>query len=279
MTFIVAFVGLVVERFFDWSHLRRWGWFFSYQHSLVKRIPYASSYILLAINIIPLLMIVVLIDFILKSFLYGILSLSFQLIFFLYCLGPHNLWADTFACITALTKNEEASAQEKLESTFHLTISEKNVSLQKDFLGHLFVAANERVFGVLFWYVVLGPLGPLLYRTISLSTAKEQRPDPKLMKTAGQILSILDWIPARLFAFLFALSGHFVEVCQTYRRYFSLSPRNNHILLRETGLAGISATDAIAKNDATIENQAINLIDRTLVVALILVALFTLLYP
>jgi hypothetical protein len=27
MAFIITFIALLIERFFDWSHLRRWRWF------------------------------------------------------------------------------------------------------------------------------------------------------------------------------------------------------------------------------------------------------------
>lgn len=278
MIFIVAFIDLLIERFFDWSHLRHWQWSKSYLRAVMRRIPFASPYIVLAVSFIPLLMVVVLIDFLLKGFLYGLLALIFELFFLLYCLGPQNLWADTFACLNAITTSDAAAARDKVKVTFAVPLEEENAAQRKNFIAELFTAANQRIFTVLFWFAIFGPMGALLYRLIATSAVSEGQQEEKVNQAAFLVKQILEWLPIRFFAFLFALSGHFAQVYQAYRRYFSLRLQQNDVLLREAGLAGIGYDDEKSKLEVD-ANQAINLIDRSLVIALVLILIMVLLLP
>lgn len=102
MMFIVTLVALLIERFFDWSHLRRWNWYLALQQVMYQRLPGKSAIVVLAATIIPLLLVVAIISFLLHGFLYGFGNLIFQVFILLYCFGPQNLWADVFAAINAL---------------------------------------------------------------------------------------------------------------------------------------------------------------------------------
>src|SRR5687767_10740942 len=121
MTFIVVLIALLIERFFDWSHLRKWNWYNIYQRAIVRQLPGQSPSVVLAAIIIPLLLAVIFIEFMVKGWLYGAIKLLFALFIFIYCLGPQNLWADTFACINALSQGDSHLASEKLKLTFGLS--------------------------------------------------------------------------------------------------------------------------------------------------------------
>src|SRR5579885_2540645 len=75
MTFVVTLIALLIERFFDWSHLRRWYWYANYQGAVMRRFPRQSSYTILALTTIPLLIAVAVIQVILKNPMYGFLEL------------------------------------------------------------------------------------------------------------------------------------------------------------------------------------------------------------
>ena len=38
MTFIITLIALLIERFFDWNHIRKWRWFLRYQSWLAVRL-------------------------------------------------------------------------------------------------------------------------------------------------------------------------------------------------------------------------------------------------
>lgn len=62
----------------------------------------------------------------------------------------------------------------------------------------------QRWFAVLFYFVLLGPAGVLAYRLLHLCRADFE---PELTR---RCLFLLDWVPARLLAVAFALTGDFV---------------------------------------------------------------------
>jgi len=280
MTFIVTLIALLIERFFDWSHLRRWVWYSNYQRAATKRFSDKSPYFVLAVTIIPLLLLVVLVEVMVKHTLFGLVEFLFQLFLFLYCLGPQNLWADTFACINALVQGDTQLAGEKLKSSFGVTDASSRQALHGQLLKHIFIAANRRIFAIVFWFMVLGPVGAVLYRTITLSSADfpKQEAVPGLLHEARSIESILDWIPVRILACVFALGGHFVKVFSCWRKKPLLELKMNEDLLTECGAAALGNNDIenIAE-DGSLERSAISLLDRSFVITLVAVAIIVML--
>lgn len=273
MTFIVSLVALLIERFFDWSHLRKWGWFNSYAHKMLARVPGATSYIGLAVVIVPVLLVVLLLQFILQGWLYGLLSLIFQVLVLLYCLGPQNLWADAFGTITSLTQGDVSFANDKIKASFGMT-SEGDVNkLHRLLLDGIFIQANIRVFAVVFWFVVLGPIGAVLYRTIVLCAQ-----DPALAQSARLVEQVLNWLPAKLMGLLFALAGNFSHVLHCWRKKANFSLAGSDQFLVDCGTAALGREDQDSfPVDGTAERAAVSLLDRTFVISLIVILIGSLL--
>jgi AmpE protein len=280
MTFIVTLIALLIERFFDWSHLRNWNWYTNYQQAVTKRFSGTSPFILLAITIVPLLIVVAILEFVLRAPLFGLVELLFQLLLFLYCLGPQNLWADSYACINALVHGDTQAAAEKLKTSFGVTDSNSKQALHGQLLNNIFIAANRRVFAIVFWFMVLGPIGAVLYRVVTLSSAEfsKQAAVPELIPSARSIESILDWIPVRIFACVFALGGHFVKVISCWRKKPVMGLEINDKLLMDCGAAALG-NDNIASiaEDGSAEKSAIGLLDRSFVITLVLIAVMVIL--
>ncbi len=280
MMFIVILVALIIERFFDWSHLRQWGWFVIAQQKLLTKIPVKSPYLALILSIMPLLLVILLLQFLLLGVLYGFVQLIFQLIILLYCLGPRNFWADAFACIHALTQGDAQYAAEKLKACFGIHDIHSSQTLHQQFISHIFRASNHRVFAVIFWYVVLGPVGAVLYRTISLTALeapKENALFAELSQRAQFITAILDWIPMHIFTFIFALSGHFAQVLACWRAKKSFNLANSEAMLTECGISALGYQENQLPEDGSTETAVMSLLDRSFIIALVLVALVTLL--
>jgi AmpE protein len=67
-----------------------------------------------------------------------------------------------------------------------------------------FYEGYQRWFAVLFYFVLLGPAGALAYRLLQLSRHSFE---PELVE---KCLFVVDWVPARVLAAAFALTGDFV---------------------------------------------------------------------
>lgn len=278
MTFIVTLVGLLIERFFDCSHLRYWHWFHVLQEAVQKRFSAKPAYVTLALTILPVVAATGILELILAGWLYGFIKLLFCLFIFLYCLGPQNLWADTFISINALVQGDAHFAADKLKSAFGMTDITYSQSLHKQLLSHIFIEAERRVFGVLFWYVLLGPMGAVLYRLVVLSMMDAGEIASGSSLTARKVCAVLDYIPVRILTFLFALGGHFVQVLSVLRKRLLEGLGSSDALLLEGGVAALSQdqSNQIAE-DGSVERAAIGLLDRSLAISLIIIAVFSLL--
>lgn len=279
MKFIVVLVAMLVERFFDWSHIRQWRWFEKCQHYVTHKLPAQSPYLVLAVSIIPLVMLVAIADFALHGVLYGFVKLLFELFVLIYCLGPQNLWADTFSSINALEQGDANFAADKLKTTFGITDIRDLIGLHNRLLKSIFIEANRRVFAVIFWFAVLGPAGAFLYRLVALSANEIGNTDaaPDVIQAGRTTEAILDWLPIRLFTFIFALGGHFVQVLSTWRKMIFLGVSGNDNLLMESGVAALGEDHERLVKDCVAEKNAISLLDRAFVIVLVIVAIVVML--
>jgi AmpE protein len=248
MTFIVTFIALLIERFFDWSHIRNGSWYLKLEAYVAKKVMPQSPYLILALTILPILLAIGLIGFLVKGVLYGLVTLVLQLFILLYCFGPKNLWAD------------------------HFLTSQQNT--QTDAVQSIFVEANRRIFSVIFWFAVLGPVGALLYRIVTISA--QEGTLPPVARSAKQVEALLDWVPVRILTFIFALGGHFARVLSIWRQHFKLSLFDNETLLIQCGMAAL-AQDNPPSPDQSIEKNAIHLLDRVFVITLVILAILVLL--
>ena len=279
MTFIVTLIALLIERFFDWSHIRHWSWYTGYQRLIAKRLPGKSAYLVLGATVVPLILGVLIISVALDGFLYGFASLLFQLFVLLYCLGPQNLWADAFACMNALVQGDAQTAGDKLKALFGITNMSNAQTAHKALIEQLFIQSNQRVFAVVFWYVVLGPLGAVLYRTVNLSSnaVANQEASPEVAQTAYSFEMLLDWIPIRIFTFIFALGGHFAQVLACWCKRVTLGVASNKDLLTGCGIAALGIDEqGNLPEDGSAEKETISLLDRVFVIVLVLVAVVVL---
>ncbi len=74
----------------------------------------------------------------------------------------------------------------------------------------LLYMAHDHIFATIFWFCVLGPAGALLYRLAAeLALVSEQNHSEALQRSARFICGLLGWIPARLIALGYALTGRF----------------------------------------------------------------------
>lgn len=277
MTFIVTLIALLIERFFDWSHLRQWHWYHAWLRLLTKRFSTLSPYLQLAIAVLSVLLVVFCIELTIHNWLYGFLSLLFQLVILVYCLGPKDLWADAFTSINAL-QNDAQTVTDKLKVAFGLPEATDISSLHRYLLNIIFIEANRRVFAVIFWYAILGPVGALLYRLVSLSVDSTQSDSALLAQSAKETENVLDWLPARLLTFLYALGGHFVQVLACWRKKVFTGVRENEQLLVDCGRAALGYDESLIPENGSAESAAVSLIDRAFIIMLVIVAILVFLF-
>jgi AmpE protein len=247
MTFMIVLAGLLCERFFEFSAYRHWSLFFRYQTWLHIRYAATPPQILFLASVLPPVLILLYIDTALSNGLLSLLKLGLGLFVLIVCLGPQNFWADRFATVHANNVKTSCLDPQALQATFSMS--------------------ECAIFGPVFWFILLGPAGALLYRLTQLST----RNSTELSTFSGQVLQIIDVLPVKMLTFLFALTGNFMPSFAVWKRH--LRSTENNQLLFESGQAAIephlTPVDAI--------KAAVALIDRSLMLWMTVLAVVVLL--
>lgn len=273
MTFIITLIALIIERFFDWSHIRQWKWFFRFQNWVAIRLSSQSSYVILATALFPILLVIGLINFLLTGVLFGVLKLVFGVFIVMYCLGPKNFWAQVYVCIDEMHKDDPRTAMTKVQEIFGVALPTDSQEFHHAFTNSMLIEGNRRVFAVFFWFVILGPLGAMLYRLVDLCKARGISVAPAAEKADR----LLDWLPVRIYTLLFALAGHFTQVISHWKNGFFAAPMANDHLVTQSGVAALDILEAARlPEDGTAEQETLGLLDRVFMIGLVVLAVLVL---
>ena len=118
-----------------------------------------------------------------------------------------------------LARAREALTQWRGESARELSASEAaRVAIE---LG--LVRSHRHVFGVMAWFVVLGPVGAIGYRLAALlndrwGVARDAQTNA-YGRFAERAFEVIDWVPVRLTAIGFAFAGDFMGAVECWREH------------------------------------------------------------
>ena len=270
MTFLITLISFVIERFFHWGQRRHWRWFANYQLWLNTRIGSWPSALAIIVTVLPLVLLVGLVDYFLSGWLYNVLSLIFGVLILVYCMGPANVWVQAYGCISELNKDDPKLAFERAHAAFGVESPVDSQAFHQSLVKAMFIEAYQRVFSVLFWFVLLGPMGAVLYRLVALMSASAEL---SLASMAAKVQQVLDWVPARLFSFIFALGGHFNDVFVCWKKNVLKGLNSSHALLAECGVAALDILErGRMPEDGAAEKETVALLDRVFVMALVILA-------
>ena len=173
---------------------------------------------------------------------------AFAVVVLFYCWGPRDLDADIDAVLQAPDSDRRLAAAQALRADGAAApLPFESAPL----VEATFAAALSRWFGVLFWFVVLGPAGALGYRIVQLLARHPGFAD-HIDANQGELLErtarILDWAPAHLVALTLALVSDFDAVIKTWRDYHAAHGKGYFTL--DLGFLGAIAKAGI---DADVE--------------------------
>ncbi len=275
MALISIILGLFLDRTFRHLHdLRDMAWFEFYSQSILrftgKFMPPLQFILILALPVIFILGIQIL----LYDFLFNLPSFLFGVIVFIYCLGPACLSTDIEAYLHARTMGDEDEALHYAGTITDTAASASPDQQTSDVTRAILHIANERIFATIFWFVILGPFGCMLYRLIS--ELSKQIEFNELAEFSEFIHSIMAWIPARMLAAGYALTGNFDSAYHAYkdRAHTSDFSQSNAEVLISTGLGAMYNLDM--ENELSSIHAAQALVMRAVVVWIGMLALMTL---
>ncbi len=287
MKLIALILGLVIERLAtQLLHLRELHWFDQYFDLGLVQLARLKGWVallgvlgLLAIPVLPVL----LVSLAFTDVLWDLPYLAFAVLVLLFSLGPRDLGEEVDEYCDAVGRNDseqaERVARELLEAD---QADDSGAAVARA----IFVQANNRVFGVVLWFILLGPVGAWLFRVSDLLRRRAvfaAQGEPAVAQVLGHIETvhgILGWVPARLAALGYAVSGSFDHAYSCWREYASGVPEplhhSNDELVACVGYGAMSLAEHDAGGQDDAARRAMRLVTRTIFVWTTVIALITL---
>lgn len=279
MTLISVLLSIAADRLLTHlHHYRHYHYFLRYVDWMRARIstPVWDHLGGLLIVVVPLWLAVAWLQYWISDWLFGLIGLLFYVIVLLYCLGPRDLAVDVDNWCEVCHSNDSELRRRAagwLLGNDEPLLNEPECARQV--AGAVLVEANDRMFAVLFWFVLLGPLGAVVYRSVAV-LYQQRHEYGAFGDSISRLYSLLVWLPARLVALGYALSGHFEAAIEGWRRLHQEHAYGSEVSER---LLDITGSAALAGGDDDVQppaRAAMRLVWRTLTIWLVIISLLTL---
>jgi len=205
-----------------------------------------------------------------------------------YCLGPESFDELVNQYLRACEEKDVRQAQLIAKRILLEPISTNIHHLSAQVTRAVFYEAEKRLFGVLFWFLLLGPAGALLYRMAVFLAEENYHAGGAASEPAMVLHGIMDWAPSRLLALTFFMTGSYDDAARGWRKSFTagtvdLTLRNRmFVILTGTAAMRHEVDDTVAHPDNQEDydlqwlRMARVLIIRSLIVWVTVIALLTL---
>lgn len=282
MSFLIVLIGVIADRLMPaLSEQRSDAWFHAAYREIYLRLPHDNAWpglLLAAIAVlIPALVTWSVLWLVYQAF--PLLAYVLGLVVFIFMLGPRGLFAELQAYREAVARgNAQQVMAHAAELLAPLPVPEDPQMRTRLVISRLLVLAGRRLFGVIFWYVVLGPTGAVMFRAADILRHHAEVDSEATRDAARQLYGVLEWAPSRILAGTYALAGSFDDAMAERRACYAESSGHffemNEDILACTGrgaLAFAEQLDEVGELDA-----ANNLLFRALVIWLAVLALLSL---
>lgn len=250
MYLIVVLIAIIVLQFWGAQNpLHRDGWFDRWRQAVAKAsLPSRHSWLQLLITIMVPVAMVVAVMFLLPTFLWFFLAI----LVLLYSLGRGEFAPDVhgyaLACSDSAWRVAAAKARLQGVDTDPLATDDWPTLNQK-MLEATAYQGFERLFAVLFWFLLFGPAGALAYRLSFLYQQQARRDQQEPAQHLGaRWLWALEWPAVRVLGLSFAITGNFVGCINRWKRYALSAESATARVLRETVLGALSVDDELMQS-------------------------------
>jgi membrane protein required for beta-lactamase induction len=301
MKLIALILGLVLERLATRVlHLRELRWFdryFDFAIGKLASLPRAALYpgvlVALLLPVVPVLWASVSLATaftsaewpqIVTTVLWTLPYLLFAVLILFFSLGPRDLGSEVDDYCEAV---DTANAEQAERVLTELCEVEHSGTSDIDAVEEaIFVQATNRIFGVVFWFVALGPVGAWLFRTsdlfrrrVSYRASREQAGNEATLAAIDTVHGVLVWVPARLAILGYAMSGSFDDALNCWRSYELHSDlpfhRSNDEVVACVGKAAMTGFLEETPNSSAAARNAMRLVHRTVFIWVTVIGLMT----
>lgn len=267
MKLIALLIGLIVERLAtQLFHLREFRWLdrlIDAGFGLVTRFanwPALIPVVLLAaLLVLPVFGII----FGLGDALFGYPYMILAIIVLFFSLGPKDIGEDIDEYCEALKADDAEHIDRSVKALIEKDAPPGTAERMARVEEAVCVQANNRLFAVIFWFVLLGPFGAWLYRVTDLirrravfkaSRAETDESAPRVLEAASALHGALAWIPAHLTAIGYAMAGSFDGAISAWRSHPEEAParhagESSEQLLARVGVGALALHDIDGESD------------------------------
>ena len=298
MNLIALLIGLVVERLatqlFHWRRMRWLDRLIDQGFLLANRFDGSPAIIPVALIAIVLVAPVFAVIFMLGDTLAGFTYLLLAIVVLFFSLGPADIGEEVTEYCRALADDDDErihnAAMAIIEGDVPGNPRERTARVE----AAVCVQANNRLFAVVFWFVLLGPLAAWAYRVTDLVRRRAVFVAGRQDGASGDFTRVRDaavalhgwvaWIPAHLTAVGYAAAGNFDEALAALRapteeKHASLSEQSENLLAR-VGTAALALNErpdeSVTERGVRGATAANHLVFRLLLIWAVVIAAMTL---
>ena len=283
MNLIMVLIALGVElRLGDFDRYRNLAWFEHYATWLEARLAgygfWNGAGGVLATLLIPLLAIGAVVYFAGEThFLLGFLL---SLLVLIYSFGP-ALNSLVNRLTDALNRDDAEACRAILDQILYGETADDGTDPDQ-VISSIMLRAHEYLFAVIFWFILLGAVGALLYCLVLNLARRYEKADSGYGGSVYDLHNILIWPSARLLALGFALGGSLVSALESWRTVSGRTLDTSREVITVSGFGALHYNPAGAQDDDPEKEvfigrlkETLALINRTLIVWLIVLGLMT----
>jgi len=281
MTLICLLIVLALEFHFKiGSEYRQFGWFIKFRNYLAETFAardFFESWAGIAIILLTPVLVIYGIVNIFEGTLYWLVTFVVSLLILFLCLGPKPLESSFKDYFAAMERNDQEAAFlhiSKINGFERPDDIPETDELVRSATRAILVQSQKRYFGVLAWFIFLGPIGALFYRLAHLYRDEcAQEEFDEHLPLMDQLIHWVEWLPARLSSLLFLLTGDFVHGLYRIQDYLTDADADNDQLVSETGIAALGLEMGQSTGNVEENQRALSMVRRTVIFYLVVGAI------
>jgi membrane protein required for beta-lactamase induction len=235
MNFLALLLGLATERMLTHLfHLREFHWLDPLFDRHLRRLRKAPGWLAVCLTLLMMVLLVAPVaaaSLLLWDELLRIPYFLFAVVVLLFSLGPRDLDDEVEDYLAAMESGDAGTQRQVAEELLERASPESPSACHDAIERAIYTQANNRMFGVIFWFLLLGPTGAWAFRVADLMRHRvEVRASgkgagdtmvgeaPTAMGEAVRTLhGVLAWIPSRLLMIGYVLAGNFEDAMSGWR--------------------------------------------------------------
>jgi len=276
MMLIAILFCLALQRFVNIGGWFQTSWFEAYLRILNPWLSKIDERLVILLVVAPVLLLFVLLHFIFMWYFFGLFDLILSVVVLFFCIDARDLKNKLIPYFDSLEKADVHAAGNAVAGFISDDSIGNMADLHRAVSRAILLKSFEQVFVGLFWFIIFGMYGITTYFLMTLlrqNALKVNSNYIELAKLAAQVQGILEWLPARLLGFSYALVGNFNKGCNYCSKYLWSGLSEVKKFVVDSGLAALDVSPNISDADQNENRATLDIINRVLIVWLVGAAL------